>query len=60
MPEYRFTGWMKISRVDFFIEAPTLKEAKEKARNGDYDTSDDDACEIDDVYIEVSTGVENR
>lgn len=60
MPEYIFTGTVKLDGVTFFIEAENWTEARAKARRGEYDDYEaGGAAETVDTSIDPETCEEN-
>jgi len=59
MPEYHFTGTATLRGVDFYITADTLEDARAKAARGEIDFSEEDAAEMYDFNITLSSGKEN-
>ena len=54
------TGRIELSGVDFFIEADTLEEAKEKAKRGEYEFYEDNGAEAINWTIKPSTVESNE
>ena len=55
---YEFKGRMTLSGVYFLIEAASLEEAKEKARSGQFDDTEESGAEMIDWEIFERTGRE--
>lgn len=55
MPEYLCEGRIELIGVVFTITADSLAEAKEKARNGKWDSYDADGASTSDCSCHIST-----
>ena len=53
--QYIFTGRLELSGVDFIVEADSEAEAKEKARNGQWENYDSSGAETVNTDIVVSS-----
>lgn len=56
MPEFTFRGTVTARNVEFIIEADSIEEAKEMAKNGTYETHYTDESEVTDWTIDFRTG----
>lgn len=55
MPEFIFTGTLKLSGVTFFVDAPDVKQAIQRAKAGEYSSYEIDAAETADCKLDPDT-----
>lgn len=56
MPEFLFTGTARMKGLDFYIEAPSLADAKRKAKAGEFDHAVESFGEMVDWEIDDASG----